>query len=324
MKTLPSVKDLVLIGKTVLLRTNYDVPLKEGKVADTSRIEESLPTINYLLEQKARVIIISHLGRPAGRVVPGLSLKPMEEILNRLLHGHKVKLLENLRFDSREEKNEESLAKELASLGDFFVNDAFAVSHRQHASIVGIPQFLPSAFGLDFLKEIEVLSRVREKPRRPVTMILGGVKGDKLAVVDQLLNWADFILIGGKLPQLAKKTYPEKVIIAQLKAGMEDITLESVNKFKEIVGPSGTIIWAGPMGVFEKPESESGTREIAQAIAASQAFKIVGGGETEAALTRFNLEEKNDYISSGGGAMFEFLAQGILPGIEAILKKQND
>ena len=324
MKTLPSVKDLALTNKTVLLRTNYDIPLKEGKVIDTSRIDESLPTINYLLEQKAKVIILSHLGRPEGKVIPELSLKPVEEILKRLLQGQKVKLLENLRFDPREEKNEESLAKELASLGDFFVNDAFAVSHREHASIVGLPQFLPSAFGLDFLKEIEVLSNIREKPRRPVTVILGGVKEDKLAVVEQLLNLADFLLIGGRLPQLIKKTYPEKVIIAQLKADREDITLESMTKFKEIIGQAGTIIWAGPMGIFEKPESELGTRQIAQAIAGSQAFKIVGGGDTEAALTKFNLEKKVDYISSGGGAMLAFLAQGTLPGIEAILKKQND
>lgn len=324
MKTLPSVRDLSVKQKTVLLRTNYDVPLKEVKIVDTSRIEESLPTINYLLEQKAKVIILSHLGRPKGEIVPELSLKPVEEILNQLLQGNKVKLLENLRFDPREEKNEESLAKELASLGDFFVNDAFAVSHRQHASIVGLPQFLPSAFGLDFLKEIGVLSKVREKPNRPVTVILGGVKEDKLKVVDQLLSWADFILIGGRLPQLAKKIYPEKVTIAQLKAEGEDITLESMAKFKEIIGQSGTIIWAGPMGIFEKTESELGTKQIAQAIVESQAFKIVGGGDTKAALTKFNLEEKTDYLSSGGGAMFEFLAQGTLPGIEAILKKQND
>ncbi len=324
MKILSSVKDLILTNRTVLLRTNYDVPLKEGKVVDSSRIKESLSTINYLLEQKAKVIILSHLGRPEGKVVPELSLKPVEGILNQLLQGNKVKLLENLRFDPREEKNEESLAKELASLGDFYINDAFAVSHRQHASIVGIPQFLPSAFGLDFLKEIEVLSKVREKPNRPVTVILGGVKEDKLKMVDQLLSWADFILIGGKLPQLVEKTYPKKVIIAQLKAEGEDITLESVNKFKEIIGQSGTIIWAGPMGVFEKAESELGTRQMAQAIVESQAFKIVGGGDTGAALTKFNLEEKIDYLSSGGGAMFEFLAKGTLPGIEAITEKQND
>ena len=321
MGKLPSVKDLKVNGKTVLLRTNYDVPLKEGKVVDTSRIEESLPTINYLLEKKAKVIIISHLGRPGGKVVPELSLKPIEKALALLLHRGRVKLLENLRFDPREEKNEESLAKELASLGDFYVNDAFACSHRQHTSIVGLPQFLPAsrrAFGLDFLKEIEFLTKVREKPRRPVAVILGGIKEDKLEVVDQLLNWVDNILIGGKLPQLVEKTYPERVIIAQLKAKGEDITLESVDEFKEIIRRSGTIIWAGPMGKYENERWDTGTKEIARAIIESGAYAVVGGGDTEAALTKFGLTNKINYVSSGGGAMFEFLAQGTLPGIEAI------
>lgn len=324
MKTLPSVKNLSVSQKTVLLRTDYDVPLKGGRVVDTSRIDESLPTINYLLEQKAKVIILSHLGRPEGKVIPELSLKPIEEILNRLLHGCKVKLLENLRFDPREEKNEESLTKELASWGDFFVNDAFAVSHRQHASTVGLPQFLPSAFGLDFLKEIEVLSKIREKPNRPVTLILGGVKEDKLKVVDQLLSWADNILIGGGLIQLINQSSPAKVMMAGLNHDRKDITLESIKKFKEIIVQSGTIIWAGPMGFYEEENSQEGTRQVAEAIVNSQAFKIVGGGDTAAALTKFNLVNKVDYLSSGGGAMFEFLAQGTLPGIEAILKKQND
>jgi len=335
MKTLPSVKDLSVEQKTVLLRTNYDIPLKEGKVADGTRIDESLSTINYLLEQKAKIILLSHLGRSEGKISPSLSLKPAAQYLSQLLKkeiplfakteevdkNQSIAMLENLRFWPGEEANDLNFTQSLASLGDFFVNDAFACSHRQHASIVGLPKLLPSAFGFDFLKEVEVLSEIKENPRRPVILILGGVKEDKLEVIEKLLNWADKILIGGKLPQLVSKSYPEKVMMAQLNPQGKDITLESINKFKEIISLSGTIIWAGPMGVFEEIENEEGTKQIAQSILVSQAFKVVGGGDTEAALTKFNLESKVDYISSGGGAMFEFLAKGTLPGIEAIEQK---
>jgi len=340
MKALPSVRDLPVKQKTVLLRTNYDVPLvkqeskrageREIVVADDTRIVESLPTINYLLEQQAKVIIISHLGRPEGKVVPELSLKPVEKILTLLLHRNKqslflearnrVKLLENLRFDPREERNDESFNKELASLADFFINDAFACSHRQHASIVGLPKLLPSAFGLDFLKEIKILSEVRNNPRRPVTVILGGAKEDKLEVIDKLLNWADYLLIGGKLSTLISNS--EKIFIADLNPEGKDITLESIERFKKIIAQAGTIIWAGPMGVFEDSHYEVGTKAVAEAVVESGAYTVVGGGDTEAALTKFDLTEKINYISSGGGAMLEFLAQGTLPGIEAIIKQE--
>lgn len=335
MKTLPSVKDLSAANKTVLLRTNYDVPLKEGQIADSTRIDESLPTINYLLGQKTKIILLSHLGRPEGKINPSLSLKPVAQYLSQLLKKEiplflkieevdktqSIIMLENLRFWPGEEANDLNFAQSLASLGDFYVNDAFACSHRQHTSIVGLPKLLPSAFGFDFLKEVEVLSEIKENPRRPVTLILGGAKEDKLEVVEKLLNWADKILIGGKLPQLVNKSFPEKVVMAQLNPQGKDITLESINQFKEIIRKSGTILWAGPMGVFEEIENEEGTKQIAQAILVSQAFKVVGGGDTEAALTKFNLEAKIDYLSSGGGAMFEFLAKGTLPGIEAIEQK---
>jgi len=323
---LPSVKDLTVSNKTVLLRTNYDVPLKEGKIADTSRIDESLLTINYLLEQKAKVIIISHLGRPGGKVVPKLGLKPIEKVLTLLLHGDRVKLLENLRFDPREEKNEESLAKELANLADFYINDAFAVSHREHASIVGIPKFLPSAFGLDFLEEIEILDKIKNNPRRPVVVILGGVKKDKIDLTHKLVDWADNILIGGKIIENkeAQKILNHHNVVGALIRDKHDITIETVQNFRKIINKAGTIVWAGPMGYYEDEKWSMGTREIAKAIIGSGAYTVVGGGDTEAALTKFGLTNKINYISSGGGAMFEFLAQGTLPGIEAILKKQND
>jgi len=338
METLPSVKDLSVKQKTVLLRTNYDVSLKNGEVTSGTRIDESLATINYLFGQQAKIILLSHLGRPEGKVNPGLSLKPVVNYLGQLLKkevplfstineidkNQPMVMLENLRFWSGEENNDLNFTKSLANLGDFFINDAFACSHRQHASIVGLPQFLPSALGLDFLKEVEVLSGVRENPRRPVTLILGGAKEDKLEVMEKLLDWANAILIGGKLSQLINRSSPTKVIMACLNPDGKDITLESVEKFKKIIDKAGTIVWAGPMGYYEDEKWSMGTREIAKAIIGSGAYTVVGGGDTEAALTKFGLTNKINYISSGGGAMFEFLAQGTLPGIEAILKKQND
>lgn len=337
MKKLPSVKDLSVKQKTVLLRTNYDVPLKDGEIIDGTRVNESLATINYLLNQQTKIILLSHLGRPGGKIKPDLSLKKIAEYLGKLLkreiplfsttdeidRNQAIVMLENLRFWPGEESNNLNFAKSLANLGEFFINDAFACSHRHHTSIVGLPPLLPSAFGLDFLKEVEVLSKVKDSPRRPVTLVLGGIKEDKLEVIEKFLGWVDIILIGGKLSQAIKKSYPDKVVIANLKPGEKDITLESIEKFKKIIAQSGTIIWAGPMGFYEGEDFQEGTRQIAAAIVNSQAFKVIGGGDTEAALTKFNLVDKTDYLSSGGGAMLEFLAQGTLPGIEAIMKNQE-
>ena len=324
MQKLPSFKDLrINSGQTVLLRTNYDVPLKNGEVINTSRIDESLPTIDYLLKKKAKIIIISHLGRPGGEVVPELSLKPVEKIINSLLQSKEVELLENLRFDPREEKNEESFAKELAGLADFYINDAFACSHRKHASIIGLPRFLPSAFGSDFLREVEMLNKVRNDPNRPLVVILGGIKKDKIELVNKLIDWADFILIGGKLPKFVNRSYPEKVMIADLTPEGKDITIKSTQAFGEIILKAKTIVWAGPLGLVEEEKFLKGTEKIAQFLIESSAFKVIGGGDTEAVLAKLNLKQKIDYISSGGGAMFDFLTKETLPGIEAILNKND-
>lgn len=346
---LPSVKDLKVTNKKVLLRTNYDVPLTvDGRVADETRIEESLPTIKYLLKQRAKLVIISHLDRPGGKMVPGLSLKPVVERVEVMLGGinitftqevlgektkrmvaklksEEILLLENLRFDPGEEADDESFAKELAFLADFYVNDAFAVSHREHASIVGVPKFLTSAFGLDFLKETEVLSKIRKKPKRPVVVILGGVKKSKIRAAQKLTSWADYILVGGELIEydgIPEMLDHHKKILGSLTKEGEDITMEAVNKFKKLIAKAKTIIWSGPMGAFEEKKFERGTREIAKAVAESGAYSIIGGGDTEAALTKFGFVDKVDYISSGGGAMLTYLADGTLPGIEAIRKFQ--
>ena len=337
---LPSVEQLKVTGRKVLLRTNYDVPLTlNGQVANDQRIKVSLPTIKYLLREKASVVIISHLDRPGGKPVAKLSLKPVAMRLGKLLgqrvwladgseQKERVTMLENLRFNPGEEANEEEFAKRLAERADFYVNDAFACSHRRHASIVGVPEFLPSAFGFDFLQEIEFLSEVRIKPRRPLVLILGGTKKDKIQLGRRLVGWVDWLLVGGNLVTYEGARFlldQPKVIGSLIRAG-EDITMETEARFKKIIAQAGTIFWVGPLGWFERSKYERGTREIAEAVVKSGALSIVGGGDTETALRKFGLEGKIDFISSGGGAMLNFLADGTLPGIEAVkrcLKIQN-
>jgi len=371
---LPDVRDFDLKGKTVLLRTDYDVPLlrqsaDQGKlkvaerknspgefnvpatlnfpeedlyVADDTRIRDSIETINLLLAKGAKIIILAHLGRPEGEFAPDLSLEPVAKILSQLLKkkvplvqlkdfskhkGKESMVLENLRFDPREEEKDEkqrqTFAKELAELGDFYVNNAFASCHRKHASIVDLPRLLPHAAGLDLLEEIKILSSVTEKPKRPVVIILGGVKKDKLDSVNGLLGWVDLVLIGGKLAEYpeVKRLENHRRIMAVLTKTGEDITIESAEKFVERVRSAGTIIWSGPLGKIEEPRFERGTKIFAEAMAESKAFTIVGGGDTEAVLTRFGVVDKIDYVSSGGGAMLAFLAKGDLPGLKALSGK---
>jgi phosphoglycerate kinase len=337
---LPGINDLSVKNKKVLLRTNYDVPLKPSSlaIADDTRIKESLPTIEYLLRQNSSVIILSHLGRPGGKRVEKLSLKPVKEALSNFLKKDiflaqkieelknldvKIAMLENLRFWPGEEKNDSRFAQKLASLADFYINDAFAVSHRRHASLVGLPKFLPSAFGLDFLKEIETLRATRENPARPVVLILGGKKKGKLTMGLKLIQWADWVLIGGIAATYRSEIKPIKkatrnLVVATRKG--EDITLKAIDKFAKLIRKARTIVWTGPMGEYEVSQYERGTKRVAELVADSSAFKLVGGGDTEAALTKFGLEKKIDYICSGGGAMLVFLAEGTLPVIGAMTK----
>ncbi len=351
---LPDIRDFDLKGKTVLLRTDYDVPLEtqnakrktqKWKVADTTRIEDSLKTIKLLQLREAKIIILAHLGRPGGEFTPDLSLEPVSQALSKLvkkkipLIQHKdlanlppkeMVVLENLRFDPREEEKNErkrmSLAKELAKLGDFYVNDAFATCHRKNASIINLSQLLPHAAGLDLLEEVALLSSVREKPKKPVVVILGGVKKSKLKAVNGLLSWVDLILIGGKLADYpeVKKLKDHRREMAILNKSGEDITIESTEKFIDQVREAGTIIWSGPLGKVEEPKFERGTKIFAEAMAESRAFTIIGGGDTEAVLTRFKVVDRIDYVSSGGGAMLAFLAKGDLPGLKALREKNKN
>ena len=330
---LPQLKDFDFKGKKVLVRCDFDVPLKLGKILDDTRIRECLPTIKYLLEKKAQIILIAHLGRPEGKRVEELSLAPVAQRLFELLqrkgevsnldHNDSLEgnlfLKENLRFDSREEANDPSYSQELASMADFYVNEAFSASHRKHASIVGVPKFLPHCGGLHFAKEIENLSKVLENPKKPVVFVIGGAKPEtKLPYVEDFSRIADSVLVGGKLTQNSKL---KTVIFADLVESGLDITEDSIKDFVEIIRTAGTVIWNGPMGKFENKKSETGTKEIAKTIAESEAFKVVGGGDTISALKKFGLLAKMDYVSTGGGAMLEFLAKGTLPGIEVLISK---
>lgn len=333
---LPLISDFSFQDKKVLLRGDLDVSLKDANVEEDSRLKECLPTILYLLDHGGKVVLIGHLGRPDGKVVEELRLIPVAEKFKELLglqnsvstfkignfEAYKIAenliLLENLRFDPREEKNDSDFAKELAELGDFYVNEAFATSHREHASIVGVPKLLPHAAGFHFAKEVENLSRVLENSKRPLIFVIGGAKPEtKLPLVADFAKKADFVLIGGILCQNSKVQDPNVKCAKSTSDGF-DINEESIKEFTEIIKTAGMIVWNGPMGKYEEEKYETGTRKIAEVIAENGGFKVVGGGDTIAALTKFNLIDKMDYVSTGGGAMLEYLAQGNLPGIEAL------
>ena len=334
------VQDIKVSRKRILLRADFDVPLsKSGEITDDAKIKNSLETINYLLNQKAKIILIAHLGRPSGEKDESLSLRPVFERISELLStkilfsnevlGSKTKelissmdfgeivFLENLRFDSREEENDKNFSKELSSLADLYINDAFAASHRKHSSIAGVLEFIPSCFGFYFQKEIKALNQILDFPKRPVLVILGGKKKSKLDQVEKLKFLADKIAIGGKLPLLGKDFFSknQKIIVANLTQNNRDISALSIDEFKKEIAKAGTIILAGAMGAFEEEENEAGTREIIKALALSSAFTVVGGGDTQAALTKFGLTDKIGYISSGGGAMLFYLAQKTLPAL---------
>ena len=334
---LPGLVDYNFKNKKVLLRLSLDVPLEVDphghlEIKDTTRIDESLETINFLIKQKPKqIIVLSHLGRPKGKVVPELSLQPVAQYLDEKI-GRKVKaagiefyLRENLRFDKGEIKNSLVLAKKMARGMDVFVNEAFAVAHRRHASVVGLTKLLPTFFGFDFLKEWQVLSELRQNPDRPVVLLLGGAKRDKIELAKKLIYWADFVLVGGKLveydglPVLAK--HPK--VIGSLTHDGKDINEKAVKVFIPILKKAKTIIWAGPMGAFEEKKSAKGTEMIGKLVAGSKAFKVIGGGDTKTALSSLNLIDKMDYVSSGGGAMLYFLAHGNLPALER-LKNDKD
>lgn len=381
-------KDFDVKSKKVLVRCDFNVPISDaGEILNDFRIKQTLPTIKYLSENKAKVILMSHLDDPDGRDMK-FSLAPVAKKLSELLSfevkiaddciGEKVKemsdslkegevlLLENLRFHKEEKENSEDFSKKLASLADIYINDAFGACHRPHASVVGVAKLLPSGAGMLLESEINVLSKVLDNPEKPLVAVIGGVKiGSKLGMIKEFLAKADNILVGGKIAETilivkgicVGREMPEKeiadevskidltsqkvhlpvdaIISANLSGDvyvkeaaigktrrdelMLDIGPETVNIFAPIISEAKTIIWAGPMGMFENEKFEAGTKRIADLIVKNtDAYKVVGGGDTVSAVEKFNMFNKFDHVSSGGGAMLAFLGKEKLPGIEAL------
>ncbi len=391
-----TVKDIDVKNKKVIVRCDFNVPIDEyGKIVDKRRIEGALETIKYLIENDAKIILCSHLGRPKGKVDPEFTLKPVAEELSKLL-GQEVKLatdiigesaknlinnmktgeivlLENIRFDEREEKNEPEFSKELAQLAEIYVNDAFGTAHRAHSSTAGIASYLPAVSGFLIEKEINFLGNALENPKRPFVAILGGKKvSDKIGVIDALLEKVDTIMIGGamaftfykamgyeignslcendkldlanELMEKAKKKGVKFMIPIDTKLGKEfdkntetsiakynqipdgwiglDIGPETIEQYKQELKNAKTVIWNGPLGLFEFDQFADGTKEIAiQLSELNNTITIIGGGDSAAAVEVIGLADKMTHISTGGGASLEFLEGKKLPGIECLQNK---
>lgn len=335
-------------GERVIVRADLDVGVRNGRVVDDLRIMAGLPTIRYLLRRGANVRIVGFLGRPHGKRDKGLSLKPVARQLEKMLkrkviflsdpldkksiHRHldsrDIIFFENIRFWPEEVENNLSFARRLADWGHVYVNDAFANSHRREASVVALAALLPSYAGLRLAKEVSVMEKVLSNPLRPLAVVIGGVKLEtKLPVIRRFLKSADKILVGGAIANelLHKHTYErnKKVVLPRDGVGnerqeFEDIGPKTIDLFVSLLCQANTIIWNGPLGRAEIPEFAEGTKAVARALARSNAFTVVGGGDTIAILRRCRLLRRFDHISTGGGAMLEFLAGKKLPGIEAL------
>jgi phosphoglycerate kinase len=386
-----TIEQLDLDGRRLFLRGDLNVPLEAGVVSDDTRLRAVAPTVQYALYRGAAVVLASHLGRPQGRPAPEWSLRPVGERLEALLaqpvplapdcvgpgvaeRAHALKpghilLLENLRFHAGEEANDEGFAGQLAALADCYVNDAFAAAHRAHASIAAITKYLqPAAAGLLMTKELEALTRILERPQRPLVAVLGGAKvSDKLALIEHLLDRVDALLIGGgmaftflralghdvgrslmepewletarRVLEMARRRgtplgLPVDVVVADSpdsaagravgvreipasRMGL-DIGPRTVERFAETLQTARTIVWNGPMGVFERTPFAAGTLGVARAVAGAAAFSVVGGGDTVAAVNQAGVAERIGYISTAGGAFLEFLQGRTLPGVAAL------
>lgn len=391
-----TILDVDVAGKKILLRCDFNVPQDKetGAITSDKRIVAALPTIRYLLEKKAAVIACSHLGKPKGEWKSKLSLAPVAQRLSELLgqevifakdivgedakakaaalQGGQIMLLENLRFDPREEKNDPSFAEELASMAELYVSDAFGTVHRAHASTAGVAAYLPAVSGLLVAKELEVMGGALNTPKRPFVAVLGGAKvSDKIGVINNLLDKADTIIIGGgmaytfakaqggsigkSLCEEDKLDYAREMIAKAEKNGVKlllpsdtmaaddfsndakrqvvstmaipdgwegmDIGPDTIRTFCDAVKGAGTVVWNGPMGVFEFENFAAGTRAMAQALADSGAITIVGGGDSAAAVEQMGFADKITHISTGGGASLEFLEGLELPGVACLLDK---
>ncbi len=337
MTNLPSLELGDIKNKKVILRYECDVRLSEdGVILDETRLISGFSTIEYLLENDCEVVLIGHLRRPEGWEEK-YSLLPVvkwfadefesseSELKIDRFKGWRIKkglsVLENLRFFKEEKNNDANFAKDLAGLGEVYVNEAFGSSHREHASVVGIPKYLPHFPGFHFAKEVKVLESVINSPKNPLTIVLGGAKMEtKLPIIAKMHDIADYILIGGKITDEDRKTIENiksdnaKIIIAQSSEDKKDIIKTSLSEFENIISQSEMVVWNGPMGYIEGGFEES-TLRIAKAIVNSDAYKIAGGGDTVAFLNKHNLFDKFDFVSMGGGAMLQFLSGIPLPGV---------
>ncbi len=387
-----TLKDFDFKGKKALVRVDFNVPLADGKITDDTRIQAALPTIQYLINEGARVILMSHLGRPKGQVNDAYRMDPVAQRLAELLNKEVTKvddcigpeveeavskmkdgdvlLLENTRFYKEETDNDPEFAKKLASIADVFVSDAFGTVHRAHASTVGVAQYLPAVAGFLLQKELEVLGEVIENPEHPFVAIMGGAKvSDKIGVIRNLMDKVDYLLVGGGIANtfirakgyetgkslveedkldLAKEllkeaeekgveiVLPVDIVVADEfsnDANFKEVTIDNIpadwesldsggtktiEKYTEIIKKAKTVIWNGPIGVFELDNFAKGTFAIARALAESDAKTIIGGGDSAAAVKKAGLEDKIYHISTGGGASLEFLEGKALPGVEAL------
>lgn len=391
-----TVKDIDVKGKRALVRCDFNVPMQDGKITDDIRITSALPTIQYLIEHGAKVILMSHMGRPKGEAKMEFSLKPVADRLAELLDREiqfisvpqvvdqqvveaaqqleegQILLLENVRFRKEETKNEAGFSKELAQLGDFFVNDAFGTAHRAHCSTAGVADHLPAVSGFLIEKEVKFLGEALENPQRPFVAIMGGAKvGDKIPVIENLLTKVDTLVIGGGMSytffkamgleigtsildaesvelagQLIKRAeaagvklmLPVDVVCAKefdndsaaVTCGRDsipadqmgmDIGPKSIQNISEELEKAKTVVWNGPMGVFEMPNFAQGTKAVAESLANSGATTIIGGGDSAAAVEQFGYGDKMTHISTGGGASLEFLEGKTLPGIAVLEEK---
>lgn len=327
-----SVEEADVSGKRVVVRCDFDVPVENGKILDDTRIKDSLPTLKYLLSNDAKLFLISKLGRPKGKDL-SLSLGIIVETLSNYLgkeiifqkdlnekNSGEVILLENLRFWPEEEEADENFGKKLATFGDLYVNECFATSHRNDASIAQLPKLLASYAGIRLLKEVEELKIVMKSPARPLVAIIGGAKLEtKLPAIFNLAKIADKVLVGGRLMfEVERRSLPENVVVAHDDVQTKDIGDGSIELFAEAINIAKMIVWNGPMGMFEDSRYMKGTKEIAKAVTDSDAYSVIGGGDTISALNKLDLISKIKFVSTGGGAMLEFLAGKTLPGLKAL------
>ena len=389
-----TLKDIDISGKRLLIRADFNVPLEGTTITDDARIAKTLPTIQYALSKNAKVILMSHLGRPKGKPTPEFSLKPVAVRLGELLKKNvellpdcvgpqvesriqkmkngEVVLLENLRFHSEEEKNDAGFSKQLAALGEIYVDDAFGACHRAHASTAGVAEHLPAVAGLLMAKEIEYFDKVIDSPDRPFVAIMGGAKvHDKIKLINNLIQKVDTLLIGGGMAytfvkaqgksigtskldeeglklvpgifaeakkrnvkiiiandwviaQEFKENSPTKIVEESIPDGWMglDVGPKTIEKFKSALQDAKLVLWNGPVGVFEWKAFEKGTKSVAEFLANSAATVVVGGGDSAAAIKKYNLESKVAHVSTGGGASLEYLEGQVLPGIACLAEAE--